>query len=54
MAAHFSSKATTGDTMSDKIDQERDADGSADVKAVLGILAVVIYAAYYWLSGMPS
>jgi len=50
----FSSKTITGDSMSDEQNREREADGAADVKATLGIMAVVIYAAYYWLSGMPS
>ncbi|MBE9537798.1 MAG: methionine synthase [Proteobacteria bacterium] len=40
--------------MSDQQNQEREADGAADVKAVLGIMAVVIYAAYFWLAGMPT
>ena len=40
--------------MSDQIDQERDDDGSADVKATLAILAVVVYGLYFWLSGMPT
>ena len=40
--------------MSDQQNQERDADGAADVKAAIGIMVVVIYAAYFWLSGMPS
>lgn len=40
--------------MSDRIDEEREADGSADVKAALAIMAVVIYGAYFWLSGMPT
>lgn len=40
--------------MSEQQNQEREADGAADVKAALGIMAVVIYAAYFWLSGMPS
>ncbi len=44
----------TGDTMSNQQDREREADGAADVKAVLGIMAVIIFAAYYWLAGMPS
>jgi len=40
--------------MSDQIDQERDADGTADVMATLAIFAVVTYGLYFWLSGMPS
>jgi hypothetical protein len=40
--------------MSDQIDQERDDDGTADVKATLAIMTVVIFAVYFWLSGMPS
>jgi hypothetical protein len=40
--------------MSDQIDQERDDDGAADVKATLAIMAVVIFGVYFWLSGMPS
>lgn len=40
--------------MSDQQNSEREADGAADVKAALGIMVVVIYAAYFWLSGMPS
>jgi len=44
----------TGDTMSNQQDHERESDGAADVKAALGIMAVIIFAAYFWLSGMPS
>ncbi len=40
--------------MSDQQKIERDGDGAADVKAALGIIAVVVYALYFWLSGMPS
>ena len=40
--------------MSDQQDSEREADSAADVKAVLGIMTVIIFAACYWLSGMPS
>jgi len=54
LAALFQSKSTSGDTMSDQIDQERDGDGAADVKATLAIMAVVIYGVYFWLSGMPT
>jgi len=40
--------------MSDQQKLEREADGAADVKATLAIMTVVIFAAYFWLSGMPS
>ena len=40
--------------MSEQSNQEKDTDGSADVIATLAIMAVVIYAANFWLSGMPT
>ncbi len=40
--------------MADKLNQERDADGTADALAVTAIIAIVVFAMYYWLSGMPS
>ena len=40
--------------MSDNIDQERAADGTADVIATIAIMGVVIFTACYWLAGMPS
>ena len=41
-------------TMSDQINQERDADGVADAIAVTAIIAVVVFSLYLWLSGMPT
>ncbi len=40
--------------MSDQNTAEREADGAADVKAALGIMALAIFAVCFWLSGMPS
>jgi hypothetical protein len=54
IALHFLNKSITGVVMSEQSNQEKDTDGSADVIATLAIMAVVIYAVYFWLSGMPS
>lgn len=51
---YFSYKLITGVVMSEQSNQEKDTDGSADVIATLAIMTIVIYAAYFWLSGMPS
>lgn len=40
--------------MSDKLKQERSADGIADSAAVTAIIGIVVFAMYLWLSGMPS
>ena len=40
--------------MSDKTDNDRHADGVADAIAVTAIIAVAVFAMYFWLSGMPS
>ena len=40
--------------MSDKLNQERAADGVADATAVVAIIAIVVTTLYIWLSGMPS
>ena len=54
IALCFSNKSITGVVMSEQSNQEKDTDGSADVIATLAIMTVVICAAYFWLSGMPS
>ena len=40
--------------MSDKLNQERAADGVADSVAATAIIAIVVLTMYIWLSGMPS
>ena len=40
--------------MSDKSNQERNADGVADSLAATAIIAIVVFAMYIWLSGMPT
>jgi hypothetical protein len=40
--------------MSDKLKQERAADGIADSAAVIAIISIVVVTMYLWLSGMPS
>jgi hypothetical protein len=40
--------------MSDKIDNEREADGAADAIAVTAVIGVIVVAMYIWLSGMPG
>ncbi len=40
--------------MSDKLKQERSADGVADAVAAFAIIAIVVATMYIWLSGMPS
>lgn len=40
--------------MSDDTNAEREADGAADAVAVTAIIAVVVFALYLWLAGMPS
>jgi hypothetical protein len=40
--------------MSEKIDNEREADGAADAIAVTAVIGVIVVAMYIWLSGMPG
>ncbi len=40
--------------MSEKSNLERTADGVADSAAATAIIAIVVFAMYFWLSGMPS
>ncbi len=40
--------------MSEKLQQERAADGVADAAATTAIIALVVFGMYLWLSGMPS
>jgi hypothetical protein len=40
--------------MSDKLNQERNADGVADSFAATAIIAIVVFTMYIWLSGMPT
>ncbi len=40
--------------MSDELNQERRADGTADAIAATAIISVVVLSMYLWLSGMPS
>ncbi len=40
--------------MSDEINTERDPDGAADAVAVTAVIALIVLAAYIWLSGMPT
>ncbi|MFT4614016.1 MAG: hypothetical protein ACI9NT_001158 [Bacteroidia bacterium] len=40
--------------MSDEMRDEREADGHADAIAAIGIISLVIFCLYIWLSGMPS
>jgi len=40
--------------MPEQIDLEREADGSADALAAVAIIALVVFAASFWLAGMPS
>jgi hypothetical protein len=40
--------------MSDKLNQERNADGVADSIAATTIIAIVVFTMYIWLSGMPT
>jgi hypothetical protein len=40
--------------MSDDLNQERHADGTADAIAATAIISVVVLSMYLWLSGMPS
>lgn len=40
--------------MSDKLNQERNADGVADAVAATAIIAIVVFTMYIWLSGMPT
>ena len=40
--------------MSDKLHQERTADGAADAKAAIAIIAIFVFTMYFWLSGMPT
>ncbi len=40
--------------MSDKLMQERTADGVADSAAATAIIAIVVFTMYIWLAGMPS
>jgi hypothetical protein len=40
--------------MSEEIIKERAADGVADAVAATAVIAIVILAMYFWLSGMPS
>jgi hypothetical protein len=40
--------------MSDKLNQERNADGVVDAIAATAIIAIVVFTMYIWLSGMPT
>lgn len=40
--------------MSDQLQQERAADGAADAKAAIAIIAIAVFTMYFWLSGMPT
>lgn len=40
--------------MSNKLNQERNADGVADAVAATAIIAIVVFTMYIWLSGMPT
>jgi hypothetical protein len=40
--------------MSNKLNQERNADGVADAVAATAIIAIVVLTMYIWLSGMPT
>jgi|TARA_B110000046_G_scaffold102890_1_gene110571 hypothetical protein len=40
--------------MSDPLNSERDEDGVADGIAATAVIAIVVFAVYLWLSGMPS
>lgn len=40
--------------MSEQSNREREEDGAADAFAATAIIAIVVLAAYIWLSGMPS
>ena len=40
--------------MSDPVNQERAADGVADVIATTAIISIIVLGLYLWLSGMPS
>lgn len=40
--------------MTDRINQERDADGRADACAAIAIITIFALTMYIWLSGMPT
>ncbi len=40
--------------MTDKANNEREADGSADALAATAIISLIVLTMYIWLSGMPS
>lgn len=40
--------------MSEQLDREREGDGRADAWAATGIITLVVFTLYLWLSGMPS
>ncbi|MEH6636680.1 MAG: hypothetical protein V7700_14235 [Halioglobus sp.] len=40
--------------MSDELNQERAADGSADAIAATAVIGIFVFTMYLWLSGMPS
>ena len=40
--------------MSDELNQERAADGTADAIAATAVIGIIVFTMYLWLSGMPS
>ncbi len=40
--------------MPEKIDIEKEANGSADALAAVAIIALIVFTASFWLAGMPS